>query len=309
MNVSAVIDAAGIPSGTNKLTQLMVIDGLTIVERVVVNLQSLGIKDIIMITGYRAEQVEKALRRFGIMFLRNASYESTDILDSMKLGLRYLKSQDGKVLFCPACVPFFLEETVEQLLSTPGSFVLPVCREQAGYPVCIDSTLIPAILGYQGQQGIDGALADAGVESVCVPVEDKGVLVSTDSPEGYRYLAELHDDRLMRPRVKVSLVNKKPFFETESVTLLKRIDSLGSVKEACEKIGISYSKGWKMLRLAEEELGYKIVGRHPGGKNGGAAFLTDKGKKLLQLFEEYEEQLEKAAYKIYNQIFLESELF
>lgn len=309
MRISAVIDAAGIPAGAGRFTQLTEIDGLTAVERVVVNLQRLGIKDIIMITGYRAEQVEKALRRFGIMFLRQESYESLKMLDSFRLGLRYLGSRSGKVLLCPADVPFFMGDTVEQILNTPGGFVLPVCGEQDGYPVCIDRILIPAVLEYQGQEGLLDALEAVGEKPVRVPVQDEGVLAGTDSPERYRGLAKLHDDRLMRPQVKVRLVNKKPFFGPGAATLLKQIDSLGSVKEACEKTGISYSKCWKMIRSAEEELGYEIVGRRPGGKNGGAAFLTGRGKKLLELFEEYEEQVEKAAYKIYNQIFLESELF
>lgn len=309
MRISAVIDAAGIPSGAGRLTWLTEIDGLTVVERVVVNMQRSGIKDIIMITGYQAEQVEKALRRFGIMFLKKESYDSPETLDSFRLGLRYLGNPGGKVLFCPADVPFFLGDTVERILSTPGGFVFPVCGGRDGYPVCIDSSLIPAVLEYQGQQGLTDALASAGVQPVRVPVQDEGVLAGMDSPERYRSLAKLHDDGLMRPQVKVRLVNKKPFFGPGVVTLLKQIESLGSVKEACEKTSISYSKGWKMIRSAEEELGYEIVGRRPGGKNGGAAFLTDKGKRLLELFVEYEKQVEKAAYRIYNQIFLDSELF
>lgn len=140
-------------------------------------------------------------------------------------------------------------------------------------------------------------------------IDAAGIPAGTDSPGDCRYLAELHDERLMRPQVKVRLMNKKPFFGPGPATLLKQIDSLGSVKEACARTGISYSKGWKMIHLAEEELGYEIVGRQPGGKNGGAAFLTDRGKKLLHLFEEYEAQVEKAASEIYNQIFFDSELF
>lgn len=304
-----MIDAAGIPAGTQKPAHLMEIDGLTVVERVIVNLQRSGIKDIIMITGYRAEQVEKALRRFGILFHRQEPYEFPDMLDSIKLGLRYLRSRSGKVLLCPADVPFFLGDTVEAILHTPGSFIIPVCKGRDGYPVCIDYSLIPAVLDYQGREGLSGALAAAGVAPVRLPVQDEGVLEGTASLEEYRYLAKLHDDRLMRPQVKVRLAGKKPFFGPGAVTLLRQIDSLGSVKEACGRTGISYSKGWKLIRSAEEELGYEIVGRRPGGKNGGAAFLTDRGKKLLKLFEEYEEQVEKAAYRIYNQIFLESELF
>lgn len=309
MNIGAVIDAAGIPAGTDCLGQLTEIDSLTVAERVVVNFQRSGIKDIVMITGYRAEQVERVLRRFGVTFLRNENYESAQMLDSAKLGLRYLSERCGKVLFCPVDVPFFMEDTVEELLGSTGEFVLPVCQERPGYPVCIHETLIPAILEYRGNQGFQDVLRSVDVEPVCIHVRDEGVLTGAEFSGDFRNLAKLHDEGLMRPQVKVRLTRKKPFFGPGTVTLLKQIDSLGSVKEACERTSISYSKGWKIIRSAEEELGYEIVGRQPGGKNGGAAFLTEKGKKLLRLFEEYEAQVEKAAYEIYNKIFLESELF
>ena len=50
------------------------------------------------------------------------------------------------------------------------------------------------------------------------------------------------------------------------VTLLKQIRSLGSVREASEKTGISYSKAWTMIRTAEEETGAELVGRRAGRK-------------------------------------------
>lgn len=117
------------------------------------------------------------------------------------------------------------------------------------------------------------------------------------------------EERVIHPHVKVRLVSRKPFFGPGIVTLLRQIDSFGSVKKACEKNNMSYSKGWKLIHLAEGELNYQIVERQHGGKNGGAAFLTDRGKKLLEVFEAYEEQVAKAADEIYEKFFLDSELF
>lgn len=309
MNVGAVIDAAGRPAGTGKRGQLTEIDSLTVAERTVVNFRCAGIKDIVMVTGYRAEQVEKTLRRFGITFLRNEHCGSAQMLDSAKLGLRYLRERCGKVLFCPVDVPFFKEDTVKQLLGEAGGVVLPVCQGRPGYPVCIDSARIPAILDYQGDQSWKGAMEALERETVRLEVSDVGVLTSAYAQEDCLELARLQDKMLMHPHVKVRLAGRKPFFGPGTVTLLKQIDSLGSVKEACERTSISYSKGWKIIHAAEEELGYQIVGRRPGGRNGGTAYLTDRGRKLLGLFETYEKQVEEAAYRIYHNIFFESELF
>lgn len=305
MKVGAVIDAAG-AGDFGCLTEE---DCLTAAERVAVNFQRAGIKDIVMITGYRAETVEKALRRFGITFLRNEGYVSSGLLDSARLGLEYLRERCGRVLFCPAEVPFFLEETVKQLLEAPDGSALPVCQGRPGYPVCIDSAGISALLEYRGDQGIIGALEAQERKPIRLEVRDEGVLTGAYTREERGYLAKRYEEHLTRPQVKVRLVGRKPFFGPGTVTLLRQIDRLGSVKEACGKTNMSYSKGWKIIHAAEEELGYQIVGRQPGGKNGGGAYLTEKGNKLLRLFETYEMQVEEAACQIYRNIFFDSELF
>lgn len=124
-----------------------------------------------------------------------------------------------------------------------------------------------------------------------------------------RYPMELDDAGLIHSQVKVWLMKRRSFFGPGAASLLRQIDSIGSVREACMKMGMSYSKGWKIIHSAEEELGYQIVERRPGGKNGGAAYVTPKGKELLKLFELYEKRVEEAADDIYQDIFLNSDLF
>lgn len=309
MNVGAVIVAAGMSTRMKDFKQLMKIGDLTMAERVVVNFRRVGIKDIVMITGYQAKKLEKELQHFGITFLRNENYETTQMFDSAKMGLAYLKDKCDRILFCPVDVPFFSDETVDELLEQEGKLVFPICKDRIGHPIRIDSSLIPQILEYQGDRGLKGALDSLDMEPVRLYVRDEGAITDADTEEDYHHLVEIHNARLMRPQVKVCLAGKKIFFGPGTVTLLKHIDSLGSVREACQKTGISYSKAWTIIQSAEKELRYKIVERQPGGKNGGEAFVSEKGRKLLKLFEIYEEKVEAAAEDIYKDIFLDSELF
>lgn len=308
MNIGAVIVAAGMSTRMKDFKQLMKIGDLTMAERVVVNFRRAGVKDIVMVTGYQAKKLEKELQHFGITFLRNEAYETTQMFDSAKMGLSYLKNQCDRILFCPVDVPFFSDETVEKLLKQDGEIVFPICKEKIGHPIRIDSSLLPQILEYKGDGGLKGAIDSLDVEPVRLYVKDEGAITDADTEEDYRHLVEIHNARLMRPQVKVSIARKKPFFGPGTVTLLKQIDILGSVREACEKTGISYSKGWTIIHSAERELGYQIVERQPGGKNGGQANISEKGKKLLQLFEIYEEKVEEIAEHIFKDIFLDSEL-
>lgn len=308
MKTGAVIVAAGMSTRMNEFKQLMKIGDLTIVERVVLNFLRVGIKEIVVVTGYRAEQVEKALYHKGITFLRNENYENSQMLDSAKIGLAYLKDRCDQVFFCPVDVPFFTEETMKKLISQHGSIVVPKCRNKLGHPIKIKTLLIPAILDYQGEGGLRGALDSLNIEFVSIPVQDEGILMDLDTPEDYQQILELYDSKLIHPQVKVWLAKNKPFFGPGTAVLLKEIDRNGFVREACAKTGISYSKGWSIIRSAEEELGYKIVERQPGGRNGGRACVTEAGKEVLRLFEVYEEKLEESARKIFEKIFLESDL-
>ena len=101
----------------------------------------------------------------------------------------------------------------------------------------------------------------------------------------------------IRPRLKVQLTG------TGVRTLLESIRKEGSVREACEKMGLSYSKGRKMLERAERELGYTIVERSPGGKNGGSASVSEDGMRLLTRYERFEKELTELAEEKYREIF------
>ena len=111
-------------------------------------------------------------------------------------------------------------------------------------------------------------------------------------------------EKKIRPRLKVQLVGTEPFFGPGVKTLLECIRGEGSVRDAYEKMGLSYSKGRKMLERAERELGYTIVERSPGGKNGGSARVSKDGMRLLSRYERFEKELTELAEEKYREIFL-----
>lgn len=48
---------------------------------------------------------------------------------------------------------------------------------------------------------------------------------------------------------------------------------------------ISYSKGRKMIKGLEQQLGFPVVRRWTGGSGGGGSLLTEKGRKLTKSYE------------------------
>ena len=67
--------------------------------------------------------------------------------------------------------------------------------------------------------------------------------------------------------------------------LLKTIEKNGSLKLASEILGISYRKAWGDIKKAENLLGFKLIEKFRGGKDGGKSILTSDGSKIINAYE------------------------
>ena len=109
-------------------------------------------------------------------------------------------------------------------------------------------------------------------------------------------------EKVLRPAVKLMFINENKFFGPGPVQLMREVDKCGNVREACEKCGFSYSKGWNILKRCTQELGYEIVERQAGGVSGGAAKVTDKGRELMKLYDRMENELTEIAQKRFDEL-------
>ena len=260
LRVGAIVAAAGLSRRMKQLKQLMKLNDISFTERIVRNFQQAGVRDVMMITGYKSDELEDQLRGLGVIFLKNEDYQTSQMFDSVKVGLRYVQDRYDRVFVCPADVPLFRADTVELELSCNENIVLPICNNRLGHPVLFDVSLVPQILSYNGERGLKGALDSLTGKTICyLPINDEGVIMDADNPDDVRYLIDLHNANLLRAEVAVTIAGKKLFFNADTRLLLKQIDVFGSVQEACRRINISYSKAWKILHNLENELGYEIV--------------------------------------------------
>lgn len=301
MRYGAVIVAAGMSTRMKQFKQLMKIGEMSLAERVIVNFRRAGVKDIVMVTGFNADQLEKSLRGFDVTFIRNENYEHSQMFDSARLGLQYLNGRCDRVFFCPVDVPFFTDQTVKaeiQMMDTDPQVkvVIPESGGKAGHPLLLNGDVLPYILSYSGEQGMKGAYKSLPEGSTArIMVEDEGAVTDADTQDDFRKLVDIHNDRILHPVVKLSFASTSMFFGPGTVSLLREIDRCGNVREACENCGFSYSKGWTIIRSCEEKFGYNIVDRQAGGLTGGTAKVTDKGHDLLSVYEELEAELSELA--------------
>jgi len=73
--------------------------------------------------------------------------------------------------------------------------------------------------------------------------------------------------------------------------LLLAVDRLGSIQRAAEEFGMSYRHAWGAIKKIEKRAGFKIVETKMGGKEGGGAQLTPRGKAFVEKTESLLEDL------------------
>jgi molybdate transport repressor ModE-like protein len=79
-------------------------------------------------------------------------------------------------------------------------------------------------------------------------------------------------------------------------SLLKRVNEVGTLKEAAIQLGMSYRYAWGLIRKAEEKLGEPLLSAHKGGKSGGGgAELTERGEYFLVEFQRLRDQMARAS--------------
>jgi len=103
-------------------------------------------------------------------------------------------------------------------------------------------------------------------------------------------------------------VGGRPVFGRGRRFLLEAIDKYGSINQAAREINISYRKAWGYIKAMEERLGFKLIERQTGGKNGGGAVLTDEAREFLRKYEALEMGIGEIVDERFRKIFKDNGL-
>lgn len=109
----------------------------------------------------------------------------------------------------------------------------------------------------------------------------------------------------MEPVTKVFLLDDEGerFFGEGPYRLLLAVETEGSLRAAAASMGMAYTKALRLVRHAEQALGFALTQRTTGGRDGGGSRLTPQGKEFLDKYAAYLEQCTQACRGIYCQVF------
>ena len=303
MQIGALIVAAGMSSRMGDFKPMLSIGSISVAQRIVATLSQCGVSKIVMVTGYNATVLERHLAGNGIIFLRNEEYETTQMFDSVKIGLRYLQGKCDRVLFTPVDVPLFTARTVRTILDSGAELACPMCQGKQGHPILIADHLIGGILDDCGEMGLKGAMDRCPTPLTRIDVDDPGTIHDADTPEDFSQLLSYHNSQLVRPVVSVSLNKEKPFFDSKIAMLLMLVDETRSVRAAGKRMQLSYSSCWNIIRTLESQLSYPLIERSQGGAGGSQSVLTERGRFLLERYRAFEEEMKDHANRLYEGYF------
>ena len=87
--------------------------------------------------------------------------------------------------------------------------------------------------------------------------------------------------------IKVRLKGEEVFWGSGLLCLLELVEEHHSLKKACEAMDMSYSKGHKIIKLAEKELGHPLITSLKGGAKGGGSVLSKEGILFTNCYRKY----------------------
>lgn len=189
LRVAAVVLAAGsasrmAASGSHKL--LAEFDGVPLVRRSVETVLAATVDRSVVVTGYRADDVEKAIGDLDIAITRNHDF-ATGMASSLRAGLQAVREDaDGLLVMLadmPAIRPEHLDLMIETFRREKGRVIVrAVFAGKRGNPVILPATTFEAIAKLTGDIGARPVIERSGLSVIDVDIGE-AAHVDTDTPE------------------------------------------------------------------------------------------------------------------------------
>ncbi|HEX3699296.1 MAG TPA: TOBE domain-containing protein [Phenylobacterium sp.] len=101
--------------------------------------------------------------------------------------------------------------------------------------------------------------------------------------------------------LSVSVTMKRgpsPRIGLERVALIEAVAELGSITAAAKRLGLSYKGAWDIVQALNNLFDAPLIEAAPGGKAGGAARVTARGRDVVVAFRRVQTEIDAALSKL-----------
>ena len=92
----------------------------------------------------------------------------------------------------------------------------------------------------------------------------------------------------LRPRMRV-VCGEEIALGPGKIELLAMVVQTGSIREAADRMGMSYMRAWKLIQTMNRCFKEPLIEAVRGGRLHGGALLTGTGRKALKLYRAMEQ--------------------
>ena len=190
MPITAILLAAGESRRMGRPKQLLPFDGETIIERVVTEFLSSRVDKVVVVLGYKAEEIDRVLAPYAVRRVVNPTYHEGGMLSSLIRGIEETSRQTEVVCVALGDQPFITHDIIDTLIETyqhgRKGIVLPTCRGRRGHPILINLLLYrDEITALPLEIGLNALILRHDNDLLEVEVGSEAILLDLDTPEEY----------------------------------------------------------------------------------------------------------------------------
>jgi molybdenum cofactor cytidylyltransferase len=189
LKVSAVILAAGASRRMGQSKMLMPWGNTTVIGKVVQTLLEAGVVDPVIVTGRSAAEVHDLLDSFSVHWAHNPGFETTEMLQSLQIGMRALPPNADAFLVALGDQPQIETGIVRKVLAnaalTELALLIPSYQQRRGHPWLVKKALWDELLSLDSSATLRQFLNAHANQIAYLNVDSSSVLMDLDTPEDY----------------------------------------------------------------------------------------------------------------------------
>ena len=112
----AVLVAAGLSSRMKAFKPMLPFGNSTVSLHMVTMLKDIGIDPIVVVIGYRGEELQQHLFFTGVRFIKNERFRDTEMFDSVRMGVQAVRRDCERMIILPVNLPAIMPDTLRQQL-------------------------------------------------------------------------------------------------------------------------------------------------------------------------------------------------
>ena len=187
--ISAILLAAGQSKRMGELKQLMPFGQSTIVGQAVDNLLGSAVVEVIVVVGYKAEDVRKAIAAKPVRIVINPDYEQ-GMSTSIIAGLNMVHGGVQAVMLALGDQPLVSSETINVLINEfcnhDKGIAVPTYQGRRGHPIIFAVKYKEQLLKLRGDVGGRQIIKDNPDDVLEVAVESESVVADFDTTDDYQ---------------------------------------------------------------------------------------------------------------------------